>query len=107
MAQRARVRIARKVQATTFRSQYRRVAASARGNQLVLIENRRQTPKYLVEKEFLDALLRENSTARETLEILCDPELTTYLLKLGGGVAAAGHAGRLKTYSIEEVFGRL
>jgi len=100
------VRIRKKVRATQFRAAYRRLASQARGRDLLLIENRRQNPKYLVDKEFLDALLDELRGARATLEILADPELTGRLLALGASVDRAVRSRRLRTYPMAEVFGR-
>ena len=100
------VRIKKKVRATQFRAAYRRLAAQAQGRDLVLIENRRQKSKYLVDKDFLDALLDELRGARATLEILSDPELTERLLALGASVDRAVRARRLRTYSMAEVFAR-
>ena len=101
-----KIKVVRTVQATRFRSQYRQVAARAKGQSVVLIENRRQAPKYLVDKVFLDELLRDNASVRATLEILSDPELTQRLLSLGKNVEADVRYGRLKTYSMEEAFAK-
>ncbi len=100
------VKVAKKVRATTFRNYYRRLALGVRGRSVVLIENRRQRPKYLVDKEFLDSLLRERERVLATLEILADPQLTERLLKLGEIVDKDVRAGRLRLYSMDEVFGK-
>ena len=105
MARQATIRVARRVQATTFRNHYRRLAAGATGKSVVLIENRRQKPKYLVDKQFLDRLVQEQESVRATLEILADPKLTERLLKLGKTVDKDVRAGRRKVYSMREVFG--
>jgi hypothetical protein len=49
----------------------------ARANRVLLVENRRQAPKYLVDKEFLDSLVNERESILATLEILADRKLTT------------------------------
>lgn len=94
----------RKVSATKFREHYRSLAAQAKGKDRVLVENRRQSSKYLVDKEWLDALLRERESILATLEILTDRTLTERLLKVSKRVDADVRAGRL--HSMEEVFGK-
>jgi hypothetical protein len=69
----------------------------------VLIENRRQESKYLVDKEWLDAVMRERESILSTLEILADRELTGRLLKLAETLDDDVSADRLHT--MEEVFG--
>jgi hypothetical protein len=77
---------------------------AATGGKVVLIENRRQDSKYLVDKEWLDTLMRERESILATLEILADRELTDRLLKLAGTLDKDVRAGRL--YGMEEVFGK-
>ena len=105
MAHTEGIRVASKVKATAFRSHYRRVAAGAKGSRVVLIENRRQRSKYLVDKDFLDRLLAEHQSIRATLEVLANPELTRRLLALGKTVDGDVRRGRLRIYTTEEVFG--
>jgi hypothetical protein len=71
---------------------------------VVLIENRRQSAKYLVDKEFLDSLLRERESVLATLEILADRELTDRLLKLSRTLDDDVAADRLLT--AVDVFGK-
>jgi hypothetical protein len=80
------------------------MAATAQGNNVVLIENLRQRPKYLVDKEFLDGLLHNQAGVLATLEILSDPELTTRLLKLGRTIDAGVRSGHMRLYTMDEVF---
>lgn len=94
----------RKVSATQFRERFRSLAEQAKGESVILVENRRQPSKYLVDKEWLDALLRERESVLATLEILADRTLTERLMKLGKRVDAEVQAGRL--HSMEEVFGK-
>ena len=94
----------RRVSATKFRARFRSLAAQAKGRTVILVENRRQAPKYLVDKEWLDTLLRERESVLATLEILADRSLTARLLKLAKKVDADVRAGRL--HSMEEVFGK-
>jgi hypothetical protein len=70
----------------------------------VLVENRRQASKYLVDKDFLDSLVRERESILATLEILADRELTDRLLALSKTVDQDAAAGRLLT--TEDVFGK-
>ncbi len=71
----------KKVSATTLRSRLKGYMKHARGGKVVLIENRRQESKYLVDKEWLDTVMREREAILATLEILADRELTNRLLK--------------------------
>ncbi len=95
----------KKVRATAFRSNYRALAQTTRGRRVLLIENRRQKAKYLVDKEFLDTLLRERESILATMEIMADRELFERLLELGKTVDDDFRSGRLKTYSLDEVLG--
>src|ERR1019366_5887093 len=93
----------RKVSATSLRSRLKGYMKEAKGDKVVLIENRRQESKYLVDKEWLDTLMRERESILATLEILADRELTNRLLKLAETVDEDLRAGKLHT--MEEVFG--
>jgi len=92
----------KKVSATTLRSSLKRYMKQARGGKVVLIENRRQESKYLVDKQWLDTVMRERESILATLEILADRELTNRLLKLAETIDEDARAGRLHT--IAEVF---
>ena len=94
----------KKVSATTLRGGLKSYMKHAKGGKVVLIENRRQESKYLVGKEWLDALMRERESILATLEILADRELTSRLLKLAETVDEDVRAGRLHT--MDEVFGQ-
>lgn len=100
---RAKVSI-KKVTATDLRSSLKQYLTAANANQLVLVENRRQPAKYLVDKEFLDALLKERESIAATLEILADRDLTNRLLRVSETVDDDLAAGRLLTTA--DVFGR-
>ena len=99
----ARAVTVRKISATSLRGRLKAYMKAATGDQLVLIENRRQESKYLVDKEWLDAVMRERESILSTLEILADRELTGRLLKLAETLDEDVSAGRL--HSMEEVFG--
>ncbi len=100
----ARVSVAvKKVTATDFRQSLKDYLKAARANTVILVENRRQPAKYLVDKEFLDSLVKERDSILATLEILTDRELTDRLLKLSKTVDDDVRAGRL--LGTADVFG--
>jgi PHD/YefM family antitoxin component YafN of YafNO toxin-antitoxin module len=101
MAHARAVRV-RKVSATSLRGRLKTFLKAAKGGSVVLIENRRQESKYLVDKDWLDALMRERESFLATLEILADRELTARLLKLAQTVDEDVRAGRIHT--MKEVF---
>jgi hypothetical protein len=94
----------RKVTATQLRDKLKNYLKSAKANRIVLVENRRQAAKYLVDKEFLDSLLAERESIVATLEILADRELTERLLSLSKTIDDDASAGRLLTS--DDVFGK-
>jgi prevent-host-death family protein len=85
----------KKVTATEFRNRLKDYLKAARANQVVLVENRRQPAKYLVDKEFLDSLVKERESILATLEILTDRDLTDRLLHLSETIDDDVAAGRL------------
>lgn len=92
----ARASIAvKKVSATDLRDKLRTYLKKATANRVVLVENRRQPAKYLVDKDFLDSLLNERESVLATLEILADRELTDRLLALSKTIDDDVAAGRL------------
>ncbi len=99
-----RVSIAvKKVRATDLRAKLKACLQAAKANTVVLVENRRQSPKYLVDKDFLDALVKERESIVATLEILVDRELTDRLLNLSATINEDVASGRLLKTS--DVFG--
>jgi hypothetical protein len=93
----------RKVSATSLRGRLKTYMKAAKGGKVVLIENRRQDAKYLVDRAWLDALISERESILATLEILADRELTDRLVKLAESIDEDVRAGHL--HSMEEVFG--
>src|ERR1700732_4327057 len=93
----------RKVSATSLRGRLKTYMNAAKGGKVVLIENRRQESKYLVDKDWLDGLMRERESILATLEILANRELTDRLLKLAETVDEDVRSGNL--HGMEEVFG--
>jgi PHD/YefM family antitoxin component YafN of YafNO toxin-antitoxin module len=101
----ARASIAvKKVTATDLRNKLKTYLKEATANRVVLVENRRQPSKYLVDKDFLDSLVNERDSILATLEILADRELTDRLLSLSKTIDRDVDAGRLLT--TEDVFGK-
>jgi hypothetical protein len=90
-----RVHVHKTVNATDLRHGLKDCLKAARNNHVVLIENRRQSAKYLVDKDFLDALVKERDSIFATLEILADGSLTGRLLKLSKTIDEEVAAGRL------------
>jgi hypothetical protein len=92
-----------KVTATDLRGKLKDYLKQARANRVVLVQNRRQAPKYLVDKEFLDSLMKERESILATLEILADRELTDRLLALSKRIDDDVASGRL--LKMADVFG--
>jgi predicted dinucleotide-utilizing enzyme len=95
--------VRRKVSATDFRDSLRDCLRAAKGEAVVLVETHRQEAKYLVDKYWLDELIRERQAILATVEVLADRELTERLLRIAQTVDDDVRAGRLKTMA--EVFG--
>lgn len=94
----------KKVTASELRGKLKTYLKQATANQVVLVENRRQPSKYLVDKDFLDSLVNERESILATLEILADRTLTDRLLALSKTVDRDVAAGRLLTTA--DVFGK-
>jgi hypothetical protein len=92
-----------RVTATDLRDSLKSCLKAAKKNRVLLIENRRQSAKYLVDKEFLDTLMNERDSILATLEILADRSLTDRLLNLSKTIDNDFAAGRLLTSA--DVFG--
>jgi hypothetical protein len=93
----------KKVTASDLRQNLRVHLKAAKANTVVLVENRRQPAKYLVDKEFLDSLMKERESILATLEILADRELADRLLKLSKSIDEDVRDGRL--LKTADVFG--
>jgi len=94
---------AQTVSATEFRDHFKDYLKKAKGDRVVLVKNRRQESKYVVDQEWFDALMRDVRSTMATLEVLADRDLTERLLNLSATVDEDLRAGRLHT--MEEVFG--
>lgn len=97
------VDISKTVSASDLRARLKDCLKAAKDNRVVLIENRRQSAKYLVDKEFFDTLVKERDSIFATLEILADRDLTDRLLSLSKTIDRDVAAGRLLTTA--DVFG--
>ncbi|PYT96832.1 MAG: hypothetical protein DMG38_22460 [Acidobacteria bacterium] len=93
----------KRVTATDLRDSLKNCLKDARANKVVLIENRRQSSKYLVDKDFFDTLVKERDSIIATLEILADRGLTDRLLNLSKTIDSDFAAGSLLTTA--DVFG--
>jgi hypothetical protein len=76
----------------------------AKNKRVILIRNRREDPKYLMDKEWFDKIILEHESVLATLEVLANPRLTDRLLRLGKTIDDDVKAGRL--HSMAEVFGK-
>jgi len=76
---------------------------TAKDDAVVLIGNRRRQARYLVDKNWLDKVIRERQSILATIEVLADRDLTARLLKAAKTVDEDVRAGRLHT--LEEVLG--
>ena len=90
-------RTAQRVSATELRDHFKDYLKKAKGGHVVLVENRRQDPKYIVDKEWFDNLMRDVKSAMATLEILADRSLTERLLSLATTIDEGLRTGRLHT----------
>src|ERR1700737_1540933 len=59
-----------------------------KNNRVLLVQNRRQKEKYVVDKAWLDDLIAERESVLATLEILSDTALTNRLLTLANTMDA-------------------
>lgn len=94
----------KEVSATRLRDHFKRYVKEAKDKKVILIRNRRQDAKYLIDKEWFDKIILEHESVLATLEVLANPELTDRLLRLGKTIDDDVKAGRL--HSMEEVFGK-
>ena len=94
----------KKVTATDLRDKLKTYLKAAKKNRVVLVENRRQPPKYLVDKEFLDCLVAAGDPAWLDEWRLADRDLTDRLLTLSKTIDDDLAAGRLLTTA--DVFGK-
>jgi hypothetical protein len=92
----------KRVTASQLRGRLRDRLREVTDNKVLLVHNRRQKEKYVVDKEWLDTLVRERESVLATLEILADRELTKRLLALAKTIDRDVRRNRLLT--LEKVF---
>jgi hypothetical protein len=92
----------KKVTASQLRGRLRDRLREVTDNKVLLVQNRRQKEKYVVDKVWLDTLIRERESVLATLEILADRQLTERLLSLAKTIDRDVQRNRLLT--MEEVF---
>ena len=93
----------KKVTTTRFRENMKRFLQTPDENHVVLIENRSQPSRYLVDQTYFDDLVKERNSIMATLEILADRDLTNRLLNVSTTLDADVAEGRLLTAA--QVFG--
>jgi hypothetical protein len=70
------------VTATDLRDRLRDKLRKAKNNSVLLVQSRRHEEKYVVDKEWLDNLVRERESVLAALEVLADRRLTNRLIEL-------------------------
>jgi len=91
------------VTASQLRRRLRERLREVKNNRVLLVQNRRQKEKYVVDKAWLDKLIAERESVLATLEILCDTTLTNRLLALAKTIDDDVENNRL--YSMADAFG--
>jgi len=91
------------VTASQLRRRLRERLREVKNNRVLLVQNRRQKEKYVVDKAWLDNLIAERESVLATLEILCDTTLTNRLLALAKTIDDDVENNRL--YSMADAFG--
>ena len=92
----------RRVTASQLRRRLRDRLREVKNNRVLLVQNRRQKEKYVVDKAWLDNVIAERESILATLEILSDTVLTNRLLALAKTVDDDVKRNRL--YSMEDAF---
>jgi hypothetical protein len=92
----------KRVTASQLRRRLRQRLREVRNNRVLLVQNRRQKEKYVVDKAWLDNLIAERESVLATLEILSDTALTNRLLALSKTIDDDVVNNRL--YSMKDAF---
>ena len=92
----------KRVTASQLRRGLRDRLREVKNNRVLLVQNRRQKEKYVVDKAWLDNVIAERESILATLEILSDTVLTNRLLALAKTVDDDVKRNRL--YSMEDAF---
>jgi PHD/YefM family antitoxin component YafN of YafNO toxin-antitoxin module len=92
----------KRVTASQLRRRLRERLRQVKNNSVLLVQNRRQKEKYVVDKAWLDNLIAERESVLATLEILSDTALTNRLLALAKTIDDEVANNRL--YSMADAF---
>jgi hypothetical protein len=92
----------KRVTASHLRRRLREQLREVKNNRVLLVQNRRQKEKYVVDKAWLDNLIAERESVLATLEILSDTALTNRLLALAKTIE--GDVANNRLYSMEDAF---
>ena len=92
----------KRVTASQLRRRLRERLRQVKNNSVLLVQNRRQKEKYVVDKAWLDNLIAERESVLATLEILSDTALTNSLLALAKTIDDEVANNRL--YSMADAF---
>jgi hypothetical protein len=92
----------KRVTASQLRRRLRQRLREVKNNRVLLVQNRRQNEKYVVDKAWLDNLIAERESVLATLEILSDTALTNRLLALAKTIDDDVASNRL--YSMKDAF---
>ena len=92
----------KRVTASQLRRRLREQLRQVKNNSVLLVQNRRQKEKYVVDKAWLDNLIAERESVLATLEILSDTALTNRLLALAKTIDDEVANNRL--YSMADAF---
>lgn len=92
----------KRVTASQLRRRLREQLRQVKNNSVLLVQNRRQKEKYVVDKAWLDNLIAERESVLATLEILSDTALTNSLLALAKTIDDDVANNRL--YSMADAF---
>jgi hypothetical protein len=92
----------KRVTASQLRRRLRDRLGEVKNNRVLLVQNRRQKEKYVVDKDWLDNLIAERESVLATLEILSDTALTNRLLALAKTIDDDVTKNRL--YSMKDAF---
>jgi hypothetical protein len=92
----------KRVTASQLRRRLRQRLRDVKDNRVLLVQNRRQKEKYVVDKAWLDNLIAERESVLATLEILSDTALTNRLLALAKTIDDDVANNRL--YSMKDAF---
>ena len=90
----------RRVTASQLRRRLRDRLREVKNNRVLLVQNRRQKEKYVVDKAWLDNVIAERESILATLEILSDTALTNRFLALAKTIDDDVKRDRL--YSMED-----